>query len=48
MDKKNLSQIGNLYPGCPRNHIAEVEQRLDRYLMLVMRIFERLKLKTDP
>jgi hypothetical protein len=41
MDKKPAPTIRDLYPHLSENELAEAEQILERYLTLVLRIFER-------
>ncbi len=47
MDTKPAPTIRNLYPDLNDEQLAEVEDSLERYLALVMRIFERLESETD-
>jgi hypothetical protein len=47
MDKKPAPTIRDLYPELNEGQLAEVEDSLERYLALVMRIFERLESQTD-
>jgi hypothetical protein len=39
--------ILDLYPQLTENELAEAEDNLERYLTLVLRIFERLELETN-
>ena len=41
MDKKLNSAIPDLYPHLNEKEMLEAEENLDRYLTLVLRIFER-------
>ena len=43
MDKKPAPTIRNLYPHFTDRELAEAEDNLDRYLTLVLRIFERVE-----
>lgn len=47
MEKKPAPTIRDLYPHLNDNQLAEVEDTLERYLGLVLRIFERLESQTD-
>ena len=48
MSKKADPTIRNLYPDFSEKEVAEAEDNLDRYLALVLRIFERKEWETDP
>jgi len=45
MDKKPAPTIRDLYPDLTEAELAEAEDAHDRYLALVLRIFERLQLE---
>jgi hypothetical protein len=47
MDKKPPPTLRDLYPDLNAEQLAEVEDSLERYLALVMRIFNRLESETD-
>jgi hypothetical protein len=47
MDKKPAPTLRDLYPGLTDEQLAEVEHSLERYLALVMRIFNRLESQVD-
>ena len=47
MVTKPVPTIRDLYPGLDDDQLAEVEYTLERYLALVLRIFERLESETD-
>jgi hypothetical protein len=47
MDNKPAPGIRDLYPQLNEKELLEVEDTLDRYLVLVLRIFERLELERD-
>jgi len=47
MDKKPASTIRDLYPHLNDEQLAEVDDTWERYLALVLRIFERLESQTD-
>ena len=47
MDTKSTPTIRDLYPGLTDEQLAEVEDSLERYLALVMRIFERLEAESN-
>ncbi len=47
MDKKPAPTIRDLYPHLNDEQLAEVEDTWERYLALVLRIFERLESQTD-
>jgi hypothetical protein len=47
MDKNPAPTIRDLYPGLSDDQLAEVEYTLERYLALVLRIFERVESETD-
>ena len=43
MEKKAVPTIRDLYPRFNEQELREAEDNLDRYLALVLRIFERLE-----
>jgi len=43
MDKNPIPTIRDLYPDFNEKELAEAEENLERYLVLVLRIFERLE-----
>jgi hypothetical protein len=47
MENKPAPTIRDLYPGLNEEQLAQVEDSLERYLTLVLRIFERLESATD-
>jgi hypothetical protein len=47
MDTKPAPTIRDLYPHLSENELAEAEQILERYLALVLRIFERTDSEAD-
>lgn len=47
MNKKSAPTLRDLYPDLNDEQLAEVEDSLERYLALVMRIFNRLESETD-
>ncbi len=47
MEKKPAPTIRDLYPHFTDEQLAEAEDTLDRYLALVLRIFERLELEAS-
>jgi len=47
MDKPSTPTIRDLYPHLNDEQLAEVEDTWERYLALVLRIFERLESQTD-
>lgn len=47
MDEQLPLTIHELYPDLNKDQLAEVEDSIERYLALVMRIFERLESQTD-
>jgi len=47
MDKKADITIRDLYPHLTEAELAEAEDNLERYLMLVLRIFERMELEAS-
>ncbi len=47
MDKKPPPTLRDLYPDLNDEQLAEVEDTWERYLALVLRIFERLESQTD-
>ncbi len=48
MSKNADSAIRDLYPDFSEKEVAEAVDNLDRYLVLVLRIFERVESETDP
>jgi len=46
MSENATPPLRDLYPGLNEQELAEAEDNLDRYLALVLRIFERVQ--TDP
>jgi hypothetical protein len=46
-DNKTEITIRDLYPHLNEAELAEAEDNLERYLMLVLRIFERLELEEN-
>lgn len=48
MEKNPILTIRDLYPNLNEKELAEAEDKLDRYLALVLRIFERMELEADP
>jgi hypothetical protein len=46
MDKKPAPTIKDLYPHFTDDQLAEAEDAHDRYLTLVLRIFDRLELES--
>jgi len=47
MENKPAPTIRDLYPDLNEEQLAEVEDSLERYLAVVLRIFERLESQTD-
>jgi hypothetical protein len=47
MDNKPAPTIRDLYPNLNYEQLAEVEDTWERYLALVLRIFERLESQSD-
>jgi hypothetical protein len=47
MDQNSIT-IKELYPALTDSELAEAEDNLERYLALVLRIFERTELETCP
>lgn len=47
MDGQSIPTIRDLYPNLNDDQLAEVEYALERYLALVLRIFERLESQSD-
>jgi hypothetical protein len=45
LDKRTVPTIHDLYPHFTEKELAEAEDNLERYLMLVLRIFERRELQ---
>lgn len=48
MNKNSVSSIQDLYPHFTAEQLAEVEDAYDRYLTLVLRIFERVEAQMVP
>jgi len=48
MDPTSTPTIRDLYPHLTEKQLAEVEDILERYLTLVLRIFERTETETYP
>jgi hypothetical protein len=44
MDQEPTLSIRDLYPSLSNDELAEAEENIDRYLAVVLRIFERLEL----
>jgi hypothetical protein len=47
MDKKPPPTIKDLYPHLTQEQLAEAEDNLERYLTLVLRIFERAEFEAS-
>lgn len=47
MDNKLSATLRDLYPNLSDEQLAEVDDTWERYLALVLRIFERLESQTD-
>jgi hypothetical protein len=47
MEKKPVPTLRDLYPHLNDEQLAEVEDTWERYLALVLRIFERLESQSD-
>jgi hypothetical protein len=47
MDKKPATTIRRLYPDLSDEKLTQAEDGLERYLALVLRIFERLESEAD-
>ena len=47
MEKTATPTIRNLYPHLSEKELMEAEDNLDRYLALVLRIFERVELEAN-
>ena len=47
MDKTPAPTIRDLYPGLTDGEFAEVDDTIERYLALVLRIYERLEAQGD-
>lgn len=47
MNKDDLQTIRDLFPHFTNKEVEEAEDIFDRYLALVLRIFDRLELQTD-
>ena len=48
MNASPAPNIRDLYPNLSEKELAAAEDNLDRYLTLVLRIFERMELETSP
>ena len=48
MDKAPASIIRDLYPHLSEKELAEAEDNLERYLSIVLRIFERVESEMSP
>jgi hypothetical protein len=48
VDKNSIPSIRDLYPHFSDKELAEAEDNLERYLSLVLRIFERMESETGP
>ena len=48
MDKNPTPSIRDLYSHFSDKELAEAEANLERYLSLVLRIFERIESEMDP
>ena len=48
MSNGTAPTIRDLYPNFTEQEVAEAEDNLDRYLALVLRIFERMGLDPQP
>ena len=48
VDKTSIPTIGDLYPHLSGKELAQAEDNLERYLTLVLRIFERIESETGP
>lgn len=48
MNENAAPTIRNLYPQFSDQELREAEENLDRYLALVLRIFERLESESHP
>jgi len=48
MDKEPAPTIRDLYPHFTEKELEDAEDNLDRYLRLVLRIFERMEVETNP
>ena len=48
MDKNSSPGVRDLYPDLTDKELAEAENNLERYLALVLRIFERLEAESSP
>jgi hypothetical protein len=40
--------VRDLYPDLSGSELAEAEENIERYLTLVLRIFERMEFETNP
>lgn len=47
MDKKPTPTLRDLYPHLDDDELAQVEDAFERYLALVLRIFERLEAESE-
>ena len=48
MAMNSTPSIRDLFPKLTEKELAEAEDNLERYLTLVLRIFERMESKMDP
>jgi len=48
MHQKPAPPIAELYPGLTETELAAARENLERYLALVLRIFDRVELDEDP
>ena len=48
MTENSTPTIPDLYPDFSEKELAEVEENLEQYLALVLRIFERVEFETHP
>lgn len=47
MDQKPAPTIRELYPNLSEKELAEAEENLDQYLLVILRIFERLERESE-
>jgi len=45
---KNTAPFSNLYPHFTQSELAETEDILERYVVLVLRVFERMESEANP
>ena len=48
MDSNPTLTIRDLYPHLTEKELEDAKDNLDRYLALVLRIFERMEVETNP